>query len=235
MVSWLLVSRSSHHSFTNDALKARNSRLLLVAVMAASLALWVAFLVIAVREEPPGWDISAAEHIRSWDAPGLDRFLKGVSWLGNVEVVVATEAALILALVALRRPRQAAPFLAAGLLQVATQALKEVIGRERPDQLVHPGNDSFPSGHVVHSVVFFGLLAAFLLPLMPWRPARWALIALYAGTVAATGLSRVFLGHHWPSDVLGGVLLGIPILGLALLLRWWLQDRHRVSAGDRSQ
>jgi membrane-associated phospholipid phosphatase len=111
------------------------------------------------------------------------------------------------------------------------QALKAAVGRPRPvwpDPVDSAHYAAFPSGHAMTAVVVCGLL----LSLLPRGGARWpAALALCAVSVAGVGVTRVWLGVHWASDVLGGWLLGALTVALALLVRW----RHRPSgngAGD---
>jgi undecaprenyl-diphosphatase len=94
---------------------------------------------------------------------------------------------------------------------VCVQVLKAVVGRARPpvaDRLVAETSQSFPSGHSLGSATVLGVLAA-LVVLHSGSPARRAVaVALAAGAVAAIGGSRLYLGVHWPTDVVGGWVIG---------------------------
>lgn len=141
-----------------------------------------------------------------------------------VPVVAATAAAL-----ATRRWR---PVLAAaatlGLLVAAVETAKVLLGRQspgfgagRPD-VFGVGGRAFPSGHSAGTLVVFGLVAALLCGPAGIRPHRaaHALLTLLALAVSGTvGVCTVVLGWHWPSDVVGGWLLGVAVLllGNALL------------------
>ncbi|MGD8194576.1 phosphatase PAP2 family protein [Herbiconiux sp. P18] len=113
-----------------------------------------------------------------------------------------------------------------------TVAGKELIGRERPPlaDAVPPFeySPSFPSGHTLNAVVVVGVIA-YLLILR--RRSRGARIALASGAVLfalTVGLSRVFLGHHWFTDVLAGWLLGAAWLALIITAhRLYLTTRQR--------
>jgi undecaprenyl-diphosphatase len=106
--------------------------------------------------------------------------------------------------------------LAIGVQAVAVWALKAAIGRVRPwlalglpAPIGHPHDGSFPSGHAAGSFC----VAAFLAVLLPavWRGSRGRAQAVALGgflLAAGIALSRVYLGAHFPSDVLGGALLG---------------------------
>jgi undecaprenyl-diphosphatase len=75
-------------------------------------------------------------------------------------------------------------------------------------------DDSFPSGHAVQTVVFYGLVALLALEWPPTARRRWLVVGATATLVALVGYTRVYLGSHWPTDVLGGWLLGWAWLGV---------------------
>lgn len=95
--------------------------------------------------------------------------------------------------------------------QLAVEAVKRLTGRTRPDGEHHPSNSSFPSSHASAATALAWVVAARHRRLAPWA----VMVALW---VCA---SRVFLGRHFPSDVVAGAILGIWFASLAL--RW--QDR----------
>jgi undecaprenyl-diphosphatase len=120
---------------------------------------------------------------------------------------------IVLAIAVWHRCRQMAVTLLAALpLGLVVELLfKLVVERPRPSGAVGL-NSSFPSGHVVAGVAFWGLIPplVFILTarLWPWRVATVALFVIALGI----GLSRVYVGTHWPSDVVGGYLVGALIL-----------------------
>ncbi|MGH2532516.1 MAG: phosphatase PAP2 family protein [Thermomicrobiales bacterium] len=94
--------------------------------------------------------------------------------------------------------------------QVAVALLKHLLHRPRPDlfpPLVHAYGYSFPSGHTFSAVVAYGLLAAFVAERLTGRRRIIPPLAA-AAVVGAVGFSRVYLGAHYPADVLGSLLLG---------------------------
>lgn len=98
-------------------------------------------------------------------------------------------------------------------------ALKQLFQRARPsfdEPLLTLTTYSFPSGHAAGSTVFYGLLAVYLVCAI--KPARWRwMIVLSAlGLVALVALSRLYLGVHYLSDVLAGIVVGIAWLALSL-------------------
>jgi len=185
----------------------------------------VAFLVVAIpfgllleQVLADGWlvraDTSAARHLHGWvsHSPGAVRGLKFVSLLG--------EPALFYVIVALaslwvwrHHGTRLALFLVVttvldGLLDTA---VKLAVDRPRPslvDPVATAFGKSFPSGHAMGSTVVYGALLLVFLPLIAHRRR----VAVVAGTVVlvlAIGFSRLALGVHYVSDVVGGYVLGL--------------------------
>ncbi len=113
--------------------------------------------------------------------------------------------------------------------------LKLLIGRPRPEtELIQTlGVDngySFPSGHIAYAVVFYGFLF-YLLPRLTKQPAIiWILRSVLILLILLTGASRVYLGAHWPSDVLGSLLLGGLLLAPAIVLYDNYAKRHQIKS-----
>ena len=90
-------------------------------------------------------------------------------------------------------------------------ALKETVRRARPvvsDPVSHAPGYSFPSGHAANSAAIATVMVLLLWPLLSPVARRW-LVAALGTVVVVTALDRVFLGVHFPSDVLAGVLFGV--------------------------
>ncbi len=109
---------------------------------------------------------------------------------------------------------------------VLTVTIKTTVGRGRPDpdDVVGAINTgfAFPSGHTLNSTVFLGLTAVLLLTVIRARRARLLLLVTAVALAASIGLSRIYLGYHWLSDVLAGWASGVAVLGLCwMLAAWW--------------
>lgn len=158
---------------------------------------------------------------------GLTRLQIAITDLGSA--VALTVAAVLAVAHAGWRLRSWYPLvlgvLSLGVLQLIVFVIKVVIGRERPHppgQVVSASGYSFPSGHSASSLVGFALLA-WLVCMLTSNRTIWATawLAAAAGTVLV-GLSRVYLGVHYPSDVLGGWALGLTWLAvIAVATRVW--------------
>ena len=154
--------------------------------------------------------------------PVYDELMEIISLPGFWPYNLILPALIVGALLLLRRWAEAAlatVALAGG--QLFTETIKAVLARPRPtvdlvriEQLV--GGYSFPSGHVVGYVCIYGCLFYLAWSLMKRSWQRTAILIVTGGLVALVGLSRIYEGHHWASDVLGGYGLGFGWLGLCL-------------------
>ena len=160
------------------------------------------------------WFENLLLHLRT---PFLVQVFESVTFFGNPLTI--TVLAGIIALFLLASPRFR-PYLKGYIVTLSGAALsgyalKEIIRRARPDGLIpalaQPGF-SFPSGHATASMVLYGFLAFLLCREYPHRRKLVVLITLI--TILIIGFSRLYLGVHFPSDVIGGYALG----GLWLLI-----------------
>lgn len=113
---------------------------------------------------------------------------------------------------------------------VAVGLIKGAIGRARPElvpHLVPVSSLSFPSGHAASSAVVYLTLAGLATQVTPDRLARRYLVGAAVFLVGAIGVSRVYLGVHWPSDVLAGWSFGT----LWALGWWWATAKARAKIG----
>ena len=145
--------------------------------------------------------------------PELDQLFYAVTWLGSIRVVAALAVAgLLLALLA-RRWREALLLpLVAALSWLSTEGLKNVIARPRPpvtDARVLETGFSFASTHATVSATFYGVAAYFLIRGLRRDSAKIIVGMLAALLVLMVGVSRAYLGVHFPSDVLAGWMFGL--------------------------
>jgi undecaprenyl-diphosphatase len=159
------------------------------------------------------WDLSLARGIQSISLPGFGILMVAVSFLGSwfAWPLVLTTGLILMK----KRLRAEAAVCVAGTAMgdLINLLFKFLIGRPRPtDVLVNVTRvyqqESFPSGHVVFFVEFFGFLffLAYVLLRSGW--VRRGSQVVLGVLVALAGVSRVYLGAHWPSDVLGAYLAG---------------------------
>ena len=152
---------------------------------------------------------------------GFDRFFVLISRIGYLWGVVPVDIALVLVLTLLRRYREATfAAIALGGSALLNIAAKAVFARERPslwDSIAPEHNFSFPSGHAMGSMTL-----AWVLVLLAWRTRwRWPMVALMLPFVVLVGLSRVYLGVHYPSDILAGwAAASVWTVAVYLLVYW---------------
>ena len=162
--------------------------------------------------------LALARHRPDW----CTRVMRVASILGSGAVEIPLALLLSLRLALIRRRSEAVGYAAAALSGWALYGLlKFLFRRARPrviPRLMRGGGwFAFPSGHASLAPLVFGLGA--LIWSAPWpRTARLAVLTAAALLSVLIGFSRVYLGLHWPSDVVGGLLLGT---GWAALWVWW--------------
>jgi undecaprenyl-diphosphatase len=166
--------------------------------------------------------------------PRLNAVMLDLTTLGGESVLTVVVLFALGFLLALRRYRTAGFVLAAVIGGVLLMdAIKAVVGRERPPEpmagLVYaPHSPSFPSGHAMVSAVVYLTLALVAAPAFPGRRVRAYLVGSSLVLVFLVGLSRIYLGVHFVTDVLAGWLGG---LAWALGCRWL--EENWVLAGDQ--
>src|SRR5580692_2317405 len=192
----------------------------LSAVTAAALIFTILLLLVRLQWAPlESADRGAAAHLNSLvaDHATLVKIIKAITYLGSNGVLWTVTAAATVMLAIRRRWLLAAYLLVTGAgVLVLNPVLKSLVGRLRP-VVAHPiaygTGDSFPSGHALGSIVCYG---AVLLVFLPAARGRWrtAFIAVIVALVALIGISRILLGVHYLSDVLGAWAVGITWLGV---------------------
>lgn len=155
--------------------------------------------------------------------PTIVAIARMLTFLGEPWVVIALAASAALGLSAVGRSRDGLTILLVTLVGRALSILQKYeIHRARPDlesHLVAVKTSSFPSGHTTASMIFYLSLATVLARGSPGHRA-WAIAAV--AFAMAIGLSRVVLGVHWPSDVVGGWCFGLFWVLVAMRGAEWL-------------
>jgi membrane-associated phospholipid phosphatase len=107
-----------------------------------------------------------------------------------------------------------------------------IFNRHRPEAQIGivVTDPSFPSGHVITAILFYGLLAYFLVPKMPSLFWKWVLVIATILTILYIGFSRLFLGGHYLTDILAGYSLGIAWAGLVYTLIERISMRRKLSS-----
>jgi len=189
----------------NDVSSRPSARLWYPAVLAMLAAIWLAMLLLGTGR----LDAQVYEMLYAGGSPLLVRAARLVTSVGDPTVMVVS-GLLVAAFLALRKRLRLA--VALSLVMLGGRALAELqkqeVARVRPalePHLVHATTFSFPSGHSANSMIVLLALALALAPQGQWRA---PLVAAAVVVSMGIGVSRVMLGVHWPSDVIGGWVYG---------------------------
>jgi len=191
-----------------------------------------------------GWTQAGDDAVLQWFArhrsPLLDSFMREVTALGSIGIlaIVASIASVFLWLT---HHRWSVLILLAGIIGgwTANSILKIWFERPRPTivpPLAEVGSLSFPSGHAMTSMIVYGSIAYLLTRFEPTRNIRRATVVATLLLIVLIGISRVYLGVHYPSDVVGGYIAGLAWIGFAAsaraALRHFAPRRPRISAEE---
>ncbi len=181
----------------------------------------VAFILAWALPVWPG-DAAWLAALQDWQNPVLTRIFRTLTYLGWYPVATALTLVVLAGLLWQRRRVDALLLTVVVLFTFTVLALKPIVGRPRPDYAIIepvPPGLGFPSGHATFAILLGGILIWLTWQYVeePW--VRRGLAALLAVLILGVGISRVYLGVHWPSDVLGGYLYGLTGLLIAVRTR----------------
>lgn len=166
------------------------------------------------------FDLQVRDAIHQHATPPLTQTMMIVSFIGGPYVILPLTILpfVLLWRAGLKHDARLFAFAMAGEVPIE-QVLKWAFHRPRPEPFFGyalPVSHSFPSGHALTSMIFFGTLAALLTPRLR---TTWSKLLLWVGAtlmIAAIGFSRIYLGVHYPTDVVAGYTAG-----LAWVLALW--------------
>lgn len=191
----------------------------LVTLGLASLAL---FVVLGLAVRSPGIesvDLQLVEGFYKSGGHAVTRVVRRISAAGGRDLMVYWIPAVVLGLCLARRARSLRFFLSTMLGTLGLEMVfKTLFARARPEMGNDPHFNSYPSGHVFAATVLAGALVMILLPACRRRWQRVLLTTLAGTWVLVMAAARVYLGAHYPTDTVGGILLGLAWLSLCLTL-----------------
>lgn len=206
--------------------------------IARAFMLMLAFAMLlsyaASRFQVLPFDQKSYEELQEEASPLFDILMKGVSYLGELSIATTLTVIAMLTFAARRQWLEAIFILATASSALLAFVLKELVHRTRPFPLgqnvtgiIQSINQySYPSGHVLFFVVFFGFFAYLAWIHFAGR-VRAIIIAICGALIVLIGPSRVFLGAHWASDVLGSYVIGaIWLFVLILAYQWAIRRKY---------
>ena len=164
------------------------------------------------------WDISVSHEIQEDQNILLDNFMKAFSWLGTVYVAGTVILAFTVIFLIFKYVKEGLFILSCILSGAISYVLKMIVDRPRPTmdfvRIVEETHyQSFPSGHVLFYTVFFGSLTIIALYSKLLKISlKIFVVAVCLAMVVLGAVSRIYLGAHWFTDVLGGFIVGVLFL-----------------------
>ncbi|RRH95085.1 phosphatase PAP2 family protein [Mesorhizobium tamadayense] len=217
----------------------------LLAGLTIAGGLWglVELMEVARATTPHAFDteiLLAFRHASQPDSPIGPPWLQGamrdITSLGSSAVLVLITTATIVYFLLMRRPATALfVFVSVAGGQVVSSLLKHEVDRPRPGLVSHLVNEtsfSFPSGHAMLSAVTYLTLGSLAARFLPNRRTKIFVLGLAVLITVLVGTSRVYLGVHWPSDVLAGWCAGFAWAMLCWLAARLLQRRKVVADSE---
>jgi undecaprenyl-diphosphatase len=206
-----LVPEATHRK---SIIKKRNTRFFIV-IFVTILAFGA--LTTFVKLNPPFFpiDLQITLALQSFNPMWFDMLMRTITFMGNMIPGAISLAVAALILIFFKKKYEA------GMLVFSATALtfigilfKQFVGRVRPDGTIinqvatFTANDSFPSGHVLFYISFYGFLLYLCLVLVKKGTLKFIYVGILISLLVLIGLSRIYLGAHWFSDVMGAYLLG---------------------------
>jgi undecaprenyl-diphosphatase len=215
-------------------------RLVLQSLTAALLAALAAFAALTLLHSAlprlTHFDLTIQAEVHAWTNPALTYLMRALTFIGSIEVFIPTliVAVVILLLIGqkeqgvrLVRKRHVSTLFAIGVggALVLNETFKAHFHRARPHvpwSISDEHTFSFPSGHSLFSFVLYGLISYSILTRRDPLPRRLILTLGCALLVLGIGVSRIYLGMHWPTDVLAGYLTaGVWLSATITIDRLW--------------
>lgn len=166
----------------------------------------------------------------------LGEVMRDLTALGGATLLFLLTFSIVIYLM-LQRRLGSMTFLIAAIVggALVSLILKETFGRPRPDLVTHLSyvtTSSFPSGHSMLAAVTYLTLGALLARIHESRRLKAFFLVVAVVLTVLVGFSRVYLGVHWPTDVLGGWTVGAAWAILCWFVARWLQERGRIEESE---
>ncbi len=183
----------------------------------------IVFLLLCfyvINFSPRSWDLLVSKELQENQNEILDVAMKGFSWLGTVSVAAIMVLAFSIVFFIFKYVREALFILSCLLSGGLSYVLKMLIDRPRPSTdfvrvIEETHYQSFPSGHVLFYTAFFGTLMVIAISSKILKFSLKLVISLICLSMVVLGaVSRIYLGAHWFTDVIGGFIVGILFLML---------------------
>lgn len=188
-------------------------------ILTSGLALSIGLLILFSWLAEEVWegdtfkfDASVREYVHTFANPILTDVMRALSFVGSTVFLVSLGSILIIIFFVTKHRRRAIVFMITTVgASILIWLLKHTFQRPRPEpyfRISLPNSDSFPSGHSLGSFCFYGALAAIIINRTEKRWLKISTVICAALLILLIGISRIYLGVHYPSDVLAGFSIG---------------------------
>ncbi|GGB52503.1 phosphatase PAP2 family protein [Lentibacillus populi] len=159
------------------------------------------------------FDLTWIDHFQSYVSNGKTSFIMKITELGNIRLVIALTIILVIVLFFKRKYAEGL-WLGGTILvcaAIAVKLLKHLVDRDRPEylQLITKTNESFPSGHATATTIFYGLIGLLLFLAVKKGWTKFIIAFITLAWILFIMVTRIYLGVHYPTDVLAGFLFGM--------------------------
>ncbi len=188
-----------------------NNKKISYIISAISLLLFTIVMILVLNNSITLFDNTIYNFLISKRCDFLDTYFKTITKLGNTVPVLLI---VIILLITLNKKDKILLGTSAVLSVVINTILKNIVERPRPDhlRLITQGGYSFPSGHAMISICVYGTLIYIINKNIKNKLLKTLLTILLLIIIISIGLSRIYVGVHYPSDILGGYLLSLTIV-----------------------
>lgn len=208
----------------------------LIIVIILSIAAIITFYKLSsllLQNEIDYFDKIAYQYVRSLATPFIDTFMLIITYLGNRQFIVFPALGLMIYYLFIRPHRWYSikiPAVAVGSI-TANLILKELYDRARPTvfQMIEASGLSFPSGHAMFNLSFYGLLIYLIQKEMGNDILKHIISVILCMLIICIGISRIYLGVHYASDVLAGFSAGFLWLIIALLVTGKIEKKVKIN------
>jgi undecaprenyl-diphosphatase len=186
------------------------------------------FMALLVsRQEIVQFDSMGISFIQGFESPILTPIMEFFTFIGSMKSIVVLSILILFFLYKVLKHRSELVLFIAVILgsNILFLTLKLFFQRTRPDiyRLIEVGGYSFPSGHATNAMTVYGILAFLLWLHIPTRWGRTVLILISIIMILTIGISRIYLGVHYPSDVIAGYFTG----GFWLTFAIWFYQQYQ--------
>lgn len=190
------------------------------------LIIFFSVLTVLSKTQPYfSFDLTITKNIQQINYSWFNNLMNLISFLGNFWPAIISAGIIVLVLIIIRKQYDALfLFISSAGAGLISESLKTLVARPRPDPrlITQIGqflrSDSFPSGHVLFFIGFYGFLLFLVFSKLKKGLIRTVLISALSLMILLIGMSRIYLGAHWFSDVLGAYLIGTVWIFVVVLL-----------------